>query len=313
MTTSPSPASTVPRTIGFVGVGTMGAPIARRLLGAGHTVRVADRSPDAADVLVDDGAERCDHPEEVAAGAHTVFCSLPGPDEVRTCVVGDHGVLATDPLPRFVVDLSTNEPATVRDLATRCDAAGVTFVDAPVSGGAAKAVTGELSVMLGARADAVPELDPLLRSFATEVFHVGDVGTGTVAKLVNNQLFLAGEVLVQEAYLLAAAHGLDPADLHEVVRASSGGTYAALAPLLLSRRFDDVIFRLDIAAKDLRLARDAARDAGVDVPTTEGALTVFEAAVAAGHGGSVFHATLLELEQRAGIAVPPLVRRRRAS
>lgn len=297
--------------LAVVGVGTMGAPIARRLLAAGHRVAVCDRSPAAVARVVDDGATAADDPATAASGAVAVLCSLPGPDEVRECITGRRGVLVADPRPRFVIDLSTNAPAVVRELAERCADAGVVFVDAPVSGGVAKAVAGELSTMVGATPGVLAEIDPVLRAFAAEVFHVGEVGAGTVAKLVNNQLFLAGEVLVQEAYLLAAAHGLDLGDLHEIVRASSGGPYAALAPLVLSRRFDDVIFRLDIAAKDLRLATEVAHDAGVDTPTTRGALGVFDAAVAAGDGELVFHATLRELERRAGVDAPPLVRSRK--
>src|SRR4051794_40546153 len=109
-------------------------------------------------------------------------------------------------------------------------------------------------------------VEPLLQCFSAQVFHVGPPGAGTVAKLVNNQLFLAASVLVQEAYVLGAAAGLDPSELHRIIRASSGGPYAALAPLLLGRDFEDVIFRLDIATKDLALAVEAADANGVSAP-----------------------------------------------
>ena len=124
------------------------------------------------------------------------------------------------------------------------------------------------------------------------MFHVGPAGAGTVAKLVNNQLFLAAAVLVQEAYVLGAAAGLDPAALHRIIRASSGGPYAALAPLLLGRDFDDVIFRLDIATKDLTLAVEAAGVHGVDAPVSAAALDVYRDALDEGLGGQAFHATL---------------------
>ncbi len=135
----------------------------------------------------------------------------------------------------------------MRALHGKCAAAGVGFVDAPVSGGRVKAVSGELSVMVGGTANDVAAIEPLLEPFAGQVFHVGPPGAGTVAKLVNNQLFLAAAVLVQEAYVLGAAAGLEPSELHRIIKASSGGPYAAMAPLLLGRDFDDVIFRLDIA------------------------------------------------------------------
>jgi 3-hydroxyisobutyrate dehydrogenase-like beta-hydroxyacid dehydrogenase len=132
----------------------------------------------------------------------------------------------------------------------------------PVSGGVAKAETGELSVMVGARTTTTSELEPLLTAFASVVFLVGPDGRGTVAKLVNNQLFLGAAVVVQEAYLLAAAHGSSRRTCTRSSRRAPPA-YAALAPLLLGGRFDDVVFRLDIAAKD---ARAAGRGAGCVPP-----------------------------------------------
>lgn len=298
--------------LGFVGIGTMGAPIARRLVDAGHDVHVVDPVPLALRGLVDHGATAADDAALSASGADAVFLSLPGPQEVRAVVVGDGGVLQAEARPRFVVDLSTNSPDVVRELAAACRDAGVTFVDAPVSGGAAKALTGELSVMVGASEADHAEIEPLLSAFAAVVFRVGETGAGTVAKLVNNQLFLGAAVIVQEAYLLAAAHGLAPTELHPIIKASSGGSYAALAPLLLGRQFDDVVFRLDIAAKDLALAVAAADAAGVAMPVTAAAAGVYADAVEDGFGRLVFHAALKELEQRSGIEVPALVRRRPA-
>ena len=293
--------------LAFVGVGTMGAPIARRLHDAGHEVRVVDPVPAAVARMTGAGCLEGVDPASAASGADAVFMSLPGPEDVRA-VVAD--VLSADPLPRHVIDLSTNAPDAVRDLAAACAARGVTFVDAPVSGGVAKAISGELSVMVGATAEVHAEIEPLLQAFAANVFLVGPTGAGTVAKLVNNQLFLGAAVLVQEAYLVAAAHGLPPTALHTIVKASSAGPYAALAPLLLGRRFDDVVFRLDIAAKDLMLAVDAAQTAGLDVPLSAAAAQLYAEAVDSGFGQLAFHATLQELERRSGVDVPALERRR---
>jgi 2-hydroxy-3-oxopropionate reductase len=148
----------------------------------------------------------------------------------------------------------------------------------------------------------------VLDVIGADVMHVGPPGAGTIAKIVNNQLFLAAGVLVQEAYVLAAALGMSPTDLHRIVSASSAGPYAKLAPLLLGRRFDDVIFRLDIAAKDVGLAIETAAAAGVDVPVTRAAGALYDAALSAGDGELVFHATLRELERRAGIELEPVRR-----
>lgn len=294
--------------IGFVGTGTMGRPMAANLLAAGHDVRVHDVAPGATARLVELGALDAASPAAAASGTDLVLLSLPGPAEVREAVLGPLGVLDADPLPRAIVDLSTNSAATVAELVERCTARDVTFVDAPVSGGVARAESGTLAVLVGAAPADLEQVRPVLEAIGRDVLHVGPPGAGTIAKIVNNQLFLAGAVAVQEAYLLGARLGMAPTDLHRVITAGSAAPYAKLAPLLLGRTFDDVIFRLDIAAKDLRLAVDSARRTDVDIPLTRAAAEIYDAAVDHGDGGMAFHATLRELERRAGAELPPLRR-----
>lgn len=306
--TADGDAPDVPDTVAFVGTGTMGGPMAAQVLAAGFPLRVHDAVAVAADGLVASGATRCADPAEAADSARFVLLSLPGPQQVLDAVLGERGVLAAGRLPEAVVDLSTNSVEAVRRLRDECAAAGVAFVDAPVSGGVARARDGSLSIMVGADAAEFDAVGPVLTAIGRDIFHVGPSGSGTITKIVNNQLFLAAGVLVQEAYLLAGALGMDPADLHRIVSASSAGPYAKLAPLLLGRRFDDVIFRLDIAAKDVELAVATAESAGVDVPLTRAARHVYESSLAAGDGELVFHATLRELERRAGIDLPVLRR-----
>lgn len=294
--------------VGFVGTGTMGLPMAANVIAAGHVVSVHDATSGATDRLVALGATDVDSPASASAGADVVLLSLPGPAEVRAAVLGEAGVLDADPVPGVVVDLSTNSPATVAELADRCAERGVTFVDAPVSGGVARAETGTLAVLVGAAPETLEAIEPVLAAIGRDILHVGPCGAGTVAKIVNNQLFLAGAVAVQEAYVLGAALGMEPSDLHRVIAASSAAPYAKLAPLLLGRAFDDVIFRLDIAAKDLDLAVASADEVGVDAPLTRAAADVYAAAADHGDARMVFHATLRELERRAGVELPPLRR-----
>ena len=294
--------------VGFIGTGTMGAPMAARLLAAGFDLRVHDAVAAATDALVAAGATACATAAEAASKVRIVMLSLPGPAEVLSAVVGEEGVLSATPLPELIIDLSTNSVATVRRMRARCHDVGVAFIDAPVSGGVAKARTGTLAVMVGAEPEEFEAAACVLAAIGEEVIHVGPSGSGAIAKIVNNQLFLAAGVLVQEAYVLGAALGMEPSDLHRIIGAGSAGPYAKLAPLLLGRRFDDVIFRLDIAGKDLGLAVDSADTAGVDVPLTRAAADVYRSAIAAGDGALVFHATLRDLERRAGIELAPLRR-----
>jgi 3-hydroxyisobutyrate dehydrogenase-like beta-hydroxyacid dehydrogenase len=290
--------------LGFVGVGTMGTPMAGHVLSAGHELRVHDLSAERVAALVDKGAVDAGSVAGTAEGVEAVFLSLPGPPDVEAAVAGPGGLLGVLAEGSVVIDLSTNSIETVRSLRERAAARGVVFVDAPVSGGVLGAKEGTLAVMVGAEPDEFERVEPLLSCFGKAVIHVGACGSGTVAKLVNNQLFLAASVLVQEAFVTAAAAGVDPSDLQEILLASSSAPYAALVPFVMSRRFDDVVFRLDIAAKDMRLAVGSAEAAGVQVPTTRAALGVYEDAVAAGMGADVFHSTLRQLEAAAGLEVP---------
>lgn len=289
--------------IGFIGLGAMGQPIARRLLEAGHTLVVSDLSRAHAGEWMAAGASFADTPAEVAAACRTVFMSLPGPREVEAVVGGlMSGVQRGD----VVIDLSTNAYATVVALAERLARAGVTFIDAPVSGGVAGAVRGKLAVMAGGDAAAIAALAPVFEAFAARVFHVGDNGKGTIAKLVNNQIFLSAAVAVQEGFVLAAKAGLDSDTLLDIVKASSAGGYMGMAPLFFGRDFDNAMFRLSLAAKDLGVALESASDLGAPMPTTRAAHGVYKDAIDQGLGDKVFYATLRALETDAGAEVAKL-------
>ncbi len=303
------PVTTAPLASALVGTGTMGTPMGLQVLAGGHSLSIYDANPEAVTTLVASGARLHSDAASAAHGANVVVLSLPGPAEVVDAVTGQRGVLAATSLPQIVADLSTTDVATVRRLYDRCADAGVAFLDAPVSGGVVKARTGSLTVLVGGEAAALEAARPVLDCVGATILHVGPSGAGAIAKIVNNQLFLAAGIAVQEAYVLGAALGMAPADLHTVVNASSAKPYATLAPLLLGRRFDDVIFRLDIAAKDLALAVDSAAAAGVDVPLTAAAAALYADAAAGGDGAMAFHATLRELERRAGIELDALARR----
>lgn len=289
--------------LGFIGTGNIGRPMAERLLAAGHRLRVLDTSPEALAPLIEAGAETAASPADIARNCRTCFLSLPGPAEIEAVVAGPDGLLAGMRDGDVIVDLSTNSHAMVARLAEAATARGVVFLDAPVSGGAIGARAGTLAVMLGGPEATVERVRPLLAAFAQNVFHVGETGMGTIAKLVNNQLFLSCSVLLQEGFVLAAKAGLDSTRLLEILQASSGKSYSALAPFLLSRKFDDEMFQLAIATKDIAVTLDSADALGVAMPTTTAALSVYRDAGARGLGTKAFHATLLDLEARADTVV----------
>lgn len=294
--------------VGFVGVGTMGRPIAGHLVAAGHEVTVWDAAPGAVDALVAAGATAAASIGALASVVDVVFLSLPGPTQVDA-VVGEL-LAAGPPAGTVVVDLSTNSVEGARAQAARCAAAGVTFLDAPVSGGKLGAEQGTLAVIVGGDADAVERVRPLLDTFSANVFPVGSSGAGALAKLVNNQIFLCASVLVQEGFVLGAKAGMDATELLEILKASSAASVVGMAPMFLTRNFDNVSFKLSIAEKDVAVALESAAALGVDMPMTAAALDVYRAAIDAGLGDKVFTATLRPLEERAGTEVARLTRKR---
>ena len=235
--------------VGFIGTGTIGAPMAKRLLDAGHALVVCDRAPTATAPLLAAGATRAGSPREVAAVCRVVFTSLPGPAQVEEVATGRDGLLEGARAGDVHVDLSTSAFDAVRALAAREAAAGVQLVDAPVSGGVMGATQGTLTVMASGERAAFERVEPLLGAFGKNLFYLGASGNGTLTKLVNNAIFLCGGLLVQETFAMAAKAGLDPNRLLEVVQKSSGAAYAGMAKLLLGRGFDNAFFQLALAEK----------------------------------------------------------------
>jgi 3-hydroxyisobutyrate dehydrogenase-like beta-hydroxyacid dehydrogenase len=282
----------------------MGRPIARRLIDAGHELVVFDLSASASTALAEDGARVVDSPAQVAEACRVVFTSLPGPSEVEEAVTGPQGILARAHDGDIHVDLSTNSYEAVRRLQELEVRVGVQLIDAPVSGGVAGLERGTLAVMASGDRAAFERIEPLLHCFSKKVFHLGDVGTGTLTKLVNNLIFLCGGVLVQEGLVLAEKAGLDSRQLLRVLKESSANSYTGLAGLFLGRDFENVIFKLGIAEKDVALALESARELGVPMPLTEAGHAVYQRSREAGLGDEVFYATLKTLERAAGIELP---------
>ncbi len=292
--------------VGFIGCGTIGGPMALRLLETGHAVRVFDIDPHAVSAPQAAGAAVAASVAELAHACETVLLSLPGPAQIEAVMLGDEGLLGRAGAVRSVVDLSTNDLALNRRLAERAAAGNIAYLDAPVSGGSQAAREGRLAIMVGGEQDAFEKARGLLESLAEHVFYRGPAGSGTLTKLINNQVFLCASVLVQEGFVMGARAGMDPTELLEVLKASSAGPFVARAPLTLSRRFDLGVFALDIAAKDVALALDSARALGASMPLTEAAHGIYQQARARGLGGEDFYATVKVLEEAAGVTLPAL-------
>jgi 3-hydroxyisobutyrate dehydrogenase-like beta-hydroxyacid dehydrogenase len=251
-------------TLGFVGLGAIGSVLAGTLAGAGHELVVFDTRPEAVQALLPSGALPADSPLEVANRARTVFTSLPSPQALRDVALGHEG-LSRGAAIRALVDLSTVGSSTAEAVAAGMREAGVSYVDAPVSGGVAGARAGRLTVMAGGDRAALTAVEPLLGAFAANVFWVGpEPGQGQLAKLLNNLLSATALLITSEATTLAVRAGLDPATLLEVFNASTGRNTATSDkfPLhVLTRKFE-AGFRLKLMAKDVGLALTEAERLG---------------------------------------------------
>jgi 3-hydroxyisobutyrate dehydrogenase len=292
--------------LGFIGTGTMGNPIAVRLLDAGHELVVSDAQRAATANLEESGARRVSSPREVASECAVVFSSLPGPAQVQSVVEGAHGLLSARRPGLVHVDLSTSSFEAVQTLAAVEAAAGATLIDAPVSGGAHGASQGTLAVMASGQRDAFDSVRPLFDAFASNVFYLGESGRGTIAKLVNNLIFLAGALVVQEGFVLAAKAGLGARELMQIIDVSSAKLYSGMAPLFFARNFDMTLFKLGIAEKDVALALESARELAAPLPLSEAAGETYRRAITDGRAEQVFFSTLQTLERAAGVEVEKL-------
>jgi 3-hydroxyisobutyrate dehydrogenase-like beta-hydroxyacid dehydrogenase len=251
--------------VGFVGLGNMGHFMAANLQKAGHELTVNDLRPETAAELVENGATWADSLRSTASGAEAVFLSLPGPPDVEAVVSGEGGILDAMAAGSTIVDLSTNSPSMVRKLAEVAGAKGVGFLDAPVSGGTRGARDATLAVMVGGDAALFARFEPVLKAIGPNVFNTGPVGTGNVAKLINNQLAFINMMAMNEALVMGAKAGIDLVMLRDIVRASSGDSFpwAGGAQAVLKDRLP-ARFTTTLACKDIGLAQELAEETGVD-------------------------------------------------
>ncbi|MDH4177891.1 MAG: NAD(P)-dependent oxidoreductase [Thermoleophilia bacterium] len=284
--------------IAFVGLGTMGAPIARHLVAAGHDLVGYDVDPARTPAA---GLDPAGSPAAAVAEAELALTSLPDPEAVREVWLGADG-LATGARPgTLLVDLSTGSPALARELAATLEPTGLDVLDAPVSGGPHGARDATLTVMVGGREEPFARAHPILTAFGRHVVLVGGHGAGQTAKLCNNLVAGVTMTAVAEACAIAEREGLDAATLFELMAASTGDSrvlrtrfpLAGAAPAHPSSRRWEPLFALDLLAKDLELAVELAVAAGVEPRVAVAALAEYRRAQADGHGHLDYSAVFL--------------------
>lgn len=292
--------------IGFIGVGNIGRPVAEHLLEAGHAVVVHDVRKEATAPLLAAGAGRGDSPRAVAAGAEVVVTCLPGPAEMELVALGPDGILETIAPGAVYIDLTTNSPAVVRQVARRFEAKGVGMMDAPVSGGMEGARTRDLLIMVGGEPATFERVRPLLETIAKRVLHTGEIGCGTICKLMHNCASFTLDLVMAECWTTGVKAGVAPDAIVEAFKSAALGQMMSLKvrlPATYLRGDFAPRFALKLARKDLGLALDLARTC--DVPMRLGALCAQEMADAMARGwGDRDSSIFLTLqEERAGVTV----------
>jgi 3-hydroxyisobutyrate dehydrogenase len=255
--------------VGFAGLGAIGAPMATRCA-AGHTLAVWNRTAATAARFATEhvGVRHAATARELAIGAEAVITCLPTSAEVAALLEGPDGLLAGLAPGSLLVDCTSGDPATSRAIARRLGAAGVGFVDAPVSGGPPLAGTGQLTVMCGGSPTDVARARNVVVPFAAKVIHLGPVGAGHAMKAVNNALLAVNILTAAEGLVALAKAGIAPRDAVEVLNASSGRSFVteALVPDRVLTGAYPPLFRLALLEKDIGIAHDVATEAGTDDP-----------------------------------------------
>lgn len=286
-------------TVGFLGLGRMGAPMAANLLGAVDRLLVHDLSSAAVDALVAKGGEAAGSAAALGERCEIVFMSLPTPPVVRAAAAE----IASAGAPRILCDLSTSGPQLAQELHEMLAPKGVASFDAPVSGGIRGAEQGSLAIMVGGPEALWPELEPLLAKIGKPFYMGVAPGAGQVTKLANNLLSLAAIATTAEAMTLGIKAGLDPARMIEVLNAGTGANSATRDkwPRAVLPRTFDFGFSAQLSLKDTRLALEEAQAMGVPLPTGKRLAELLERTLATYGDNADFTAMAKIVEQDAGL------------
>jgi 3-hydroxyisobutyrate dehydrogenase len=290
--------------IGFIGLGNMGLPMAQNLLKARHAVSGFDLSEYSTDRLAADGATAARSVAAACKDAEIVITMLPAGAQVREVYLRNDGVLAAVPPGTLLVDSSTIDVDTAREVAQAAVGKGLPMIDAPVSGGVAGAQAATLTFMIGGPDDAFARARPVLEKMGKTIVHAGGAGNGQAAKICNNMILGASMIVVSEAFLLAEKLGLDAQKLFDISSKSSGQCWSmtsycpvpGLVPTSPANRGYKAGFTAAMMLKDLKLAQDAARATRATTPLGAGAAAVYEQFVESGDGDVDFSGIIRYLQ-----------------
>lgn len=287
--------------IGFIGLGIMGKPMAKNLIKAGYELVVCDLNEAAVKELTELGAEMADSPIEVGNICDVVITMLPNSPHVKSVVLGENGLIRSMRSGSIVIDNSSISPIAAREVAAELASRGIRMLDAPVSGGEPGAISGQLAIMVGGSEVDFNEFKDLIAVNAKSVVLVGDIGSGNVAKLVNQSIVAINIAAVAEAMMLGKLAGTDPDKIFEAIKAGLAGSNVmnAKMPMMLSHDFKPG-FRLSLHKKDLQNVLETADSTGMSMPFTELASKIVCELVDTGDSDSDHSAMLKYFENLVG-------------
>jgi 3-hydroxyisobutyrate dehydrogenase len=290
--------------IGFIGVGNMGNPMASNVLKAGFPMVVYDRNPQAMENLIQAGAQRADSAREVGERSEITLTSLPASPDVEAVYLDPGGLVEGAAPGTILIDLSSVLPSTPRKIEPRAKARGVHFLEAPVSGGVSGARAATLAIMVGGDSEVLIRAQPVLRAIGPNIFHVGPVGAGNTVKAINNMMACVNALAMMEGVALGVKAGLDPMTIYEVVKASSGGSKALerIPNSLIPRKFEPG-FKVQLMNKDLETFNTIAKELHVPVSFANVAQQYQQAAIAAGLADHDTSVVMTIIERLAAVEV----------
>lgn len=285
-------------TVGFIGLGTMGAPMVRNLMRAGFSLRVFDVLSERTREAAVDGAQLATSPRDAAQGSKFIVTMVPDSPHVEEALLSDEGALKGASRGAVLIDMSTISPKTCEKLAGKAQAAGAAFLDAPVSGGQKGAKEGALSIMVGGDKKAFEESLPVFNALGKTVRYVGKTGMGQVVKLCNQIVCAMNLQAISEAFVFAEKAGVELETLREVLLGGSASSWMLdhLGPQMIAGD-DSAGFRIDLQLKDLRLANEAGFEMGIPLPGAGLVTNLYLNARACGEGGNGNQA-LIEVYRR---------------
>jgi 3-hydroxyisobutyrate dehydrogenase len=292
--------------IGFIGLGAMGGPMAKNLLKDGYPLTVYDIVDSRMQPLLEAGAVGASSCKEAAENADVIVTMLPSSPHVREAVLGKGGIIEGVREKSILIDMSTIDPVTTREIEKKLSNMKVKMIDAPVARGVAAAVAGTLAIFVGGDKDTFEKCRPILSSMGKDVDYVGEIGAGEVVKLINNLILSINVCALSEALVLGVKAGVKPDVLFKALSQGSADSFALqnhFKKFVYKGKFEKDVFPVEYIMKDINLAMKTAES--VHVPQYFGALALqaYETAMAAGYGDRYYPVVVKTLENLTGVEV----------